>query len=304
MRHAISALASLALAGLVLAAGPALAEPADGRLKLIRDSATLRIGYRTDSRPFSYLDEQGRPTGYTIELCRRIAKSLEQQLNGPVAIQWVAVDTRTRFDAIVNGSADMECGSTTMSLSRMKIVDFSSVVFAESTGVLAKSGGGVFSFDSMAGKTIGVIAGTTNARAVRDQIARRKLAITTVEFADRQEGVAALARGELDGFASDKLTLLAAARAANLRDFGLLSEDCRSSRSPSCCRAATGRSGWRSTPRCRTCFAAARSSSFTPAISATSARAPRAGPAWSSSSAACRSEDRPHGASASAAPRR
>ena len=142
-----------------------------------------------------------------------------------MAIQWVAVDTRTRFDAIVNGSADMECGSTTMSLSRMKIVDFSSVVFAEWTGVLAKSGGGVFSFDSMAGKTIGVIAGTTNARAVRDQIARRKLAITTVEFADRQEGVAALARGELDGFASDKLTLLAAARAANLRDFGLLSED-------------------------------------------------------------------------------
>jgi glutamate/aspartate transport system substrate-binding protein len=230
MRHAISALASLALAslalaGLVLAAGPALAEPADGRLKLIRDSATLRIAYRTDSQPFSYLDEQGQPTGYTIELCRRIAKSLEQQLNGPVAIQWVAVDTRTRFDAIVNGSADMECGSTTMSLSRMKIVDFSSVVFAESTGVLAKSGGGVFSFDSLAGKSIGVIAGTTNARAVRDQVARRKLAITTIEFADRQAGIAALARGELDAFADDKLTLLAAARAANLRDFGLLSED-------------------------------------------------------------------------------
>ena len=226
MRHAISALASLALAGLMmLAAGPALAQPPDGRLKLIRDSATLRIGYRTDSRPFSYLDEQGRPTGYTIELCRRIAKSLEQQLNGPVAIQWVAVDTRTRFDAIVNGSADMECGSTTMSLSRMKIVDFSSVVFAESTGVLVKSGSDVFSFDSLAGKTIGVITGTTNARAVRDQIARRKLAITTIEFGDRQAGIAALARGELDAFADDKLTLLAAARAANLRDVGLLSED-------------------------------------------------------------------------------
>jgi glutamate/aspartate transport system substrate-binding protein len=226
MRHAISALASLALAGLMmLAAGPALAQPPDGRLKLIRDSATLRIAYRTDSRPFSYLDEQGRPTGYTIELCRRIAKSLEQQLNGPVAIQWVAVDTRTRFDAIVNGAADMECGSTTMSLSRMKIVDFSSVVFAESTGVLVKSGSDVFSFDSLAGKTIGVITGTTNARAVRDQIARRKLAITTIEFGDRQAGIAALARGELDAFADDKLTLLAAARAANLRDVGLLSED-------------------------------------------------------------------------------
>jgi glutamate/aspartate transport system substrate-binding protein len=146
-------------------------------------------------------------------------------LNVRLAIKWIPVDERTRFEAMVNETADMECGSTTVSLSRLKIVDFSSVVFAESTGVLVKSGRGFFVFNNMAGKNIGVIAGTTNARAVRDQLARRNLSATLVEFGDRQEGIAALARGDVDGFASDKLVLLALARAANLQDVTLLPED-------------------------------------------------------------------------------
>ena len=70
MRSAISALAGLALAGSF-----ALAQPSDGRLKIIHETATLRIAYRTDSRPFSYLDAQGRPVGYTIELFCKIARS-------------------------------------------------------------------------------------------------------------------------------------------------------------------------------------------------------------------------------------
>jgi glutamate/aspartate transport system substrate-binding protein len=70
-----------------------------------------------------------------------------------------------------------------------------------------------------------VFAGTTNARAVRDQLARRNLSATLVEFRDRREGIAALARGDLDGFASDKFVLLALARAESLRDFTLLPDD-------------------------------------------------------------------------------
>ena len=218
--------AILVALSMVLGASLASAQPIDGRLKIIEATATLRIAYRTDSRPFSFLDPQGRPTGYTIELCERIAKSLERELRLPaIAIKWVPVDTRTRFEAIVDGSADIECGSTTVSLSRMKTVDFSSLIFAESTGVLVKSRVGVFSFDDMAGKKIGVIAGSTNGKAVRDQLDRRKLDATLVEFRDRQEGVAALARGDVDGFATDKLVLLALAQAANMHDFTVLPDD-------------------------------------------------------------------------------
>ena len=220
MRPAISA-----LAGLVLAGNFALAQPMDGRLKIIHETATLRVAYRTNSPPFSYLDAQGRPVGYTVELCERVARSLEAHLNVRLSIKWIPVDERTRFEAIVNETADMECGSTTVSLSRLKIVDFSSIVFAESTGVLVKSGRGLLLFENMAGKNIAVIAGTTNARAVRDQVVRRNLSARIIEFGDRQEGIAALARGDVDGFASDRLVLLALARAANLQDVVLLPED-------------------------------------------------------------------------------
>ena len=217
--------AILAFAGFVLAGGVTLAQPIDGRLKTIQESATLRIAYRIDSRPFSYVDAHGQPVGYTIELCERVAKSLEKQLNVTLTIKWVPVDTRTRFEAIVDGSADIECGSTTVSLSRMKIVDFSSVVFAESTGILVNSDKKIFTFNGMAGKKIGIIPGTTNAQAVRDQLARRKLNATLIEIRDRQEGIAALARGDLDGLASDKLVLLALAGAAKLRNLSMLPDD-------------------------------------------------------------------------------
>jgi glutamate/aspartate transport system substrate-binding protein len=217
--------AALALCGLVLGASCAAAQPVEGRLKLVQDTATVRIAYRTDSRPFSFLDAQGRPTGYTIELCERVAKSLERQLGKAIAIWWVAVDTRTRFDAIANGTADMECGSTTVSLSRLKVVDFSSFVFAESTGVLVRSERGLIQFDDMAGRRIGVVPGSTNAQAIRSQLERRKLTATLVEFRDRDEGVAALTRGDVDGFATDKVVLLAMAQALNPRDFTMLPED-------------------------------------------------------------------------------
>ena len=131
----------------------------------------------------AFLDAQGKPIGYTIELCERIAQSIERQLGLPsLAIKWVPVDTRTRFEAIVNGTADMECGSTTISLSRLKIVDFSSLIYAESTGVLVKDGRGLFNFDSMVGRKIGVVPGSTNADAIRDQLKQRKFEATLVDF--------------------------------------------------------------------------------------------------------------------------
>ncbi len=216
----------VALMGVALVGNAASAQSLEGRLKTVQESATLRIAYRTDSRPFSYLDGQGKPVGYSIELCERIAQSIERQLGlASLTIRWVPVDTRTRFEAISSGTADLECGSTTISLSRLKIVDFSSLIYAESTGVLVKSGRGLFNFDSMVGRKIGVVPGSTNANAIRDQLRQRKFEATLVDFPDREKGIAALGRGAIDGFATDKLVLLALAQAANLRDFTLLPDD-------------------------------------------------------------------------------
>jgi ABC-type amino acid transport substrate-binding protein len=216
----------LAASFIILSALSAVAQPFEGRLKTIQDTATLRLAYRSDSRPFSSVDEKGQPVGYTIELCKRVGESIARELAlASLTTKWVPVDARSRFEAIITGAADMECGSTTISLSRMRIVDFSSVVFADSTGVLVKADAGMITFESMAGKRIGVVPGSTNMQAVVDQLKRRKLAATLVEIADRDAGFAALTRGDVDGFATDKLVLLAFMRRSEARDLTLLPDD-------------------------------------------------------------------------------
>ena len=48
---------------------------AQGTLDRIRERGELRIGYRTDARPLSF-EENGAPSGYSVDLCKRIAAAL------------------------------------------------------------------------------------------------------------------------------------------------------------------------------------------------------------------------------------
>jgi glutamate/aspartate transport system substrate-binding protein len=202
-------LASLSFALLisVSAASAQLQVPPDSRLKPIVANKTVRIAYRADARPFSSMMEN-EPAGYTIDLCKLVVKSIEQQFKlQELRIEWVPVSVETRFSAVAGGKADMECGSSTVTLGRMKEVDFSAFVFVETTGVLVARAANIHAFAEMTGKKVAVVAGTSNERAVAEQIRGRQLAITVVTVKDRDEGIAALEAGKVDGFASDKLLL-------------------------------------------------------------------------------------------------
>ena len=148
-------------------------QPSDSRLKRIGDAKTVKIAYRSDSKPFSFLTEQREPAGYTIDLCKLIVKSLEQQVNSPLGIAWVPVTTRDRFEAVANGSADMECGSSTVTLGRMKEVDFSNYIFVENTALAVTAASGIHALADLGGRKIAVIAGTTNEKALARALERR-----------------------------------------------------------------------------------------------------------------------------------
>ena len=138
-----------------------------------------------------------------------MTKSIAQQFGlQDLQIEWVPVNVQTRFSAVSSGKADMECGSSTVTLGRMKEVDFSNVIFVESTGVVVARASNVKNFADMDGKKIAVISGTTNERAVREQSLKDNLNITLVTVNNRDEGVAALEAGKVDGYASDKLLLV------------------------------------------------------------------------------------------------
>ena len=200
-----------ALIALVLTAGLASAQGPDDRLTAINKTKIIKIAYRTDARPFSFLNENKEPAGYTVDLCKLVVRLLEKQLGvQEFDIQWVPVTTQTRFEAVANGTADMECGSSTATLSRMKQVDFSSFVFIESTGLVVKRDSNIRSFNDLAGKKIAVIAGTSNERAVSEKNQQQNLNAVLVKVTDRNDGMAALEGGKADAFASDKLLLVGA----------------------------------------------------------------------------------------------
>src|SRR6185503_16595674 len=103
------------------------AQALDGRLKKIAAAKAISLAYRADAVPFSFVNDKGQPDGFTIDLCKRVINSIERQLNlAGLKVNWVQVTVQTRFEAVAKGRADMECGSSTMTLARMKDVDFSS----------------------------------------------------------------------------------------------------------------------------------------------------------------------------------
>jgi glutamate/aspartate transport system substrate-binding protein len=191
----------------------ALAQSLEGRLKQISETKVVRLAHRTDAKPFSFVNAQGQPDGYTVDLCKSVIHSLELQLNAKLTIAWVPVDTQNRFDAVATGAADLECGSSTVSFARMSKVDFSSFIFMENTGVLVRTSSAISSVSDLGGKKIAVIAGTTNEVALQKELQRRQLQTSLVRVKDRQEGMEQVENGAVDGFASDKLLLIGAQNA-------------------------------------------------------------------------------------------
>jgi len=200
----------LLIVAFVSASTATSAQILEGRLKQIHESKVVKLAYRSDASPFSFASTPGQPDGYTIDLCKFIVHSIEQQLSAKLTIEWVPVDTQSRFDAVATGLADMECGSSTVSFGRMLKVDFSSFIFMENTGLMVRANSGISNIGDVGGKRIAVIAGTTNETALTKEIQRRQLQTSLVRVNDRREGMAALESGDVDGFASDKLLLIGA----------------------------------------------------------------------------------------------
>jgi len=185
--------------------------PSNSRLQVITKTKLIKIAYRADARPFSFLNDKGEPAGFSIDICKLVVSSLEHQLGlDSIKIEWVPVTLQTRFSAVASGKADMECGSSTVTLSRMKEVDFSNFIFLESTGIIVKKASNIRAFSDMSGKKIAVPLGTTNEQAIIAQLKQQKVEATLISVKDGSEGISMLEAGDVDGFASDKLLLVGA----------------------------------------------------------------------------------------------
>ena len=204
-RHEVIALAMVMALGVTTAH----AQTRTGTLKKVMDSGAFTIGYRENSLPFSFTGSDGKPSGYSIDLCKEIAIAVGQELNLPnMAVNWVPVTPENRIDAVANGTVDIECGSTTASLSRQEKVDFTLMTFVDGASLLIAEGSGLRTVSDLAGKRIGVITGTTTERAVENFLRTTNLSATLVPVKDHDEGLALLQTSKIEAYASDRTILI------------------------------------------------------------------------------------------------
>ena len=191
---------------------------AQGTVDRIKQRGEIRIGYRTDARPLSF-DDNGQPAGYSVDLCKRIAAGIGGQLSLPaMKATYVPVTADNRFDALVKGDIDIECGATTVTLQRMERVDFTLMTFVTGGTFLSKADKRIGGAADLAGKRVAVSRGTSTATALEAYLKENSVDARVIQVDDREAGMARLMRGDVDALAGDQIVLLGDALEALEKD--------------------------------------------------------------------------------------
>ncbi|OWV92482.1 ABC transporter substrate-binding protein [Rhizobium sp. R635] len=228
----------VALSVLAATASSALGTSAQAQtLDRVRSSSALKLGYDPDARPFSFNAEQGRPDGYAVALCNKIADSLRAQLNLPkLDVEWVSLSGDAKTQAIESGAADLVCGAEPVTLTRRQQVSFSIPIFPSGTGALLSASAplalrevlqygepssrpvwrGSPARTILEHKTFSSIAGTTSEGWLSDRIKTFQLAATATPVNDYQQGIESVLDGSSAVLFGDMPLLMdAAARSDN-----------------------------------------------------------------------------------------
>jgi glutamate/aspartate transport system substrate-binding protein len=200
--------AVLLVSALLLTYG-SYAAAADGALARIAKRGEMRIGYDKDSEPMSFVDKDGSPAGYSVDLCRRVAAAVKAELKrDDLKVTFVAVDFDGQFKAIVKGDIDLECGSTTITLGRYEMIDFSVMTFVTGGSLLSRGNKPVNALADLAGNSVAVIPGTTTETALKQRLKDGLIDAKVVSVKDHTEGMAKLDAGQVAALASDQMLLI------------------------------------------------------------------------------------------------
>ena len=178
-------------------------------LERIKQTGTVRIGFRESEPPMSFLDKENKPTGYSIDLCTRIVNEVKSTLEKQdISIEFVPVTTSNRFEAIVDGKIDILCGSTTKTISRSELVDFTQQTFVTGASLLSLKQTGVDDIAGLQGKKVAVVKDTTTIGHLNKALKAAVIDASVIPVNTASEGMKALVAGEVDAFASDQVVLI------------------------------------------------------------------------------------------------
>ena len=178
-------------------------------LEQIKNSETVRIGYREDKPPMSFLNEHKQPVGYSIDLCLHIVDEIRSKLQNPnIAIKYTPVTASNRFEAIQNNTIDILCGSTTKTLSRSELVDFTQLSFITGASLVSLKTAKVEEAAGSKDTKIAVVKDTTTMKNLEKFLEKVGSETQIVPVASAEAGMDAVLKGDVDAFSSDQIVLI------------------------------------------------------------------------------------------------
>lgn len=174
----------------------------------IRSTGEISLGYRETAIPFAYLDDKHEPTGFSVDLCHEIVDILKEEKGLPdLKVIYQPVTASNRIPLLVNGSIDIECGSTTDTEERRKAVSFLYTTYLTGTKILTRVDSGFKELEDLKGKKIQMTMGTNNIKAVQQVSREQNLDLEIVYGQDHAENFLQLKNGRVDGISTDDILL-------------------------------------------------------------------------------------------------
>ena len=175
----------------------------------IKKSGTFKIAYRDDIPPFSSLDKNGKPQGFSIDLCNIIAAKVGEHVGAnDLKVEYVRVTAVNRLDAVAKGNAHIECGATTTTFSRQEIVDFSNLVYMSGTNLLTTKKARVGKINDLQNKRVAVVANTTTIDVLRKRFEENNINAEIDIVDDHRAAMQLLEKGKVAAVGGDQATLL------------------------------------------------------------------------------------------------
>ena len=203
---------------------PLTAQELTGTLKQIEKSGKIRIGYREAEPPMSFMGKDGKPTGYTIDICKYVVTGVKDKIGTDISVEYVPVTAKERFNALVNNKIDILCGSTTKTLSRSELVDFTQLTFVTGASLMTLKGKQINDTGALNGKKVGVVKGTTTAVVLKELLQKTLTLAVTASYDTAADGLEALRKGQIDAFSADQVVLIGlASNAADPNTFTIAS---------------------------------------------------------------------------------
>jgi glutamate/aspartate transport system substrate-binding protein len=199
---AMMALISMLFSGTGSAAGTST-------LEQIKSSKTIRIGYRDDKPPMSYLNQNKQLLGYSIDLCERIVAEVKSTLQTPdIVTKYVRVNASTRFEALRDNSIDILCGATTKTLSRSELVDFTEHTFITGAALLSLNTFPIKQVSDLAGKKIAAVKNTTTLNSLTKMLESSGSDAKIIQVESTAEAMNALVKGDVHAVTGDQIVLI------------------------------------------------------------------------------------------------